>query len=80
MNENLKKGILILVVVLALVAVGYQAMNMMGGDKMQVEKKISMPPGFKSEKQQALDAQNTAGGAPAKGGGERDLGGPLGGQ
>jgi hypothetical protein len=73
MNEQTKKAGLIAVIVIALLVAGFGASKALGGDQMIVEKKVSMPAGFKSEKEQALEAQQ-GGAAPAPKE-ERDLGG-----
>lgn len=70
MSETGKKVVLIAVIVLAVIAAGFGATRLIGGDQPQVVNEVKMPGDFKSEKQQALEAQ----GAPA-GGGERDLSG-----
>jgi hypothetical protein len=72
MNDNLKKGLLIVFIIAAIGLFFFQAANYVNEDKMEVVGRIQMPPGFKSEKQQALDAQ-----AKHPPGSERDLGGPL---
>jgi hypothetical protein len=72
MNENLKKGLLIVAIIAATGLFFYQAVNYASGDKMIVVGRIQMPPGFKSEKQQALDAKSKG-----QSSGERDLGGTL---
>jgi len=62
MNENTKKAGAIILMVLAVVVAGASALQFFGGsdEKMRVEKTIAMPPGFKSEKQQAIEAQEQA--------------------
>jgi hypothetical protein len=77
MNDKAKLGLLVAVIALAVAAAGYEVYHSMSGEQMQVEKSIQMPPGFKSEKQQALEGQKCA--AAPESGKERDLGGPLGG-
>ena len=75
MNENAKKGLLIGIIVVAVIAVGFSVMNAASADKPQVVKTVTMPPGYKSEKQLANEAAKNGGTPPAKGGEERDLGG-----
>jgi hypothetical protein len=77
MNETTKKALIAVVAVLAVAIAGFEGYKMFGGERTEVTKSIQMPPTFKSEKQSALDAQK--GGQAATTGGERDLGGPLGG-
>lgn len=85
MNENTKKVGAIILVVLAVVVAGFSAMQFFGGgdEKMKVEKTIAMPPGFKSEKQKAIEEQEAAAkgaNTPAAGAtapAERDLGGDI---
>lgn len=76
MSESTKKAGLIVIAIVAIVAAIFGAMRAMNTDKMQVEKVVPMPAGYKSEKQAAVDAQGGGG----KGGASRDLGGPIGGQ
>ncbi len=68
MNDQTKKIVLAVVVVVAVIVAVVGALKMTGGEKMTVEKTVTAPAGFKSEKQAALDGK--AGGAPAP---ERDL-------
>lgn len=75
MSDNAKKALLIVVTVVALVVAGLGASKMFSGDKMQVDRTVTMPPGHKSEKELALEAQKQAG-TPA-GNEERDLGGGI---
>ncbi len=64
MNENAKKGLIIALVVIAIGALGYQIMNMAGGEKVEVVGTApQLPPGYKSEKDKALE--QSAPGAPA---------------
>ncbi len=79
MNENVKKFGLIAIALIAVAAVGYQAMKMTSGEKPNVVRTINAPPGHKSEKEQALEAQQS--GATTEGGKDVDLGGdPVSGQ
>ncbi len=71
MNDNTKKIGLIAIAVIAICVAIFGALKMAGGEKMTVDQTIKMPPGFKSEKQRALDAQAAGGTAPAAP--ERDL-------
>ena len=71
MNDTTKKIGLISVAVIAICIAIFGALKMTNGDKITVDQTIKMPPGFKSEKQRALDAQAAGGTAPA--GPERDL-------
>lgn len=73
MNESQKKAGLIVVIVLALGAAGFGAMKAFSTEEMVVEKRINLPPGHKSEKEQALEQQSKGQGssAPTE---ERDLG------
>lgn len=76
MNENLKKGGLIALIAAAVVAVGVMAVNSTRGDQMDVVRTIEGPPGHKSEKEQALEAQAQAqaAGMPVPERGGADLG------
>ena len=74
MSENTKKGLLAGVIVLALAIAGYSVINYSAQDKMVIQNKVSMPPGYKSEKEKALEEQ-AKGGVPDAGKGEKDLGG-----
>ena len=87
MNENTKKVGAVILVVLAIVVAGYSAFHFFSGsdEKMKVEKTIAMPPGFKSEKQKAIEEQEKAKSAAtgantpaANPPAERDLGGDIG--
>jgi hypothetical protein len=64
MNENLKKGLLIGLVILAVIVAGWQISKTLGGDQVHVEATYKSDPGHKSEKQLALDAQAKSGSAP----------------
>jgi len=86
MNENTKKGLLIAVIVIAVIGAIYGASSAVSGEKPTVVKRISMPPGFKSEREQDLERLQkegktsdspTAPGAPVAPTGEKDLGGDL---
>jgi hypothetical protein len=80
MNDNAKKAGLIVIVVVALAGAVYGAMQFFGGEKMQVEKVVPMPEGYKSEKQRMLDEQAAGQVSPQPGkagGGDRDLGGDI---
>ena len=64
MNENAKKALIIVVAVLAVGALGYQIMNMAGGDKVEVVGQApALPEGYKNEKEKAL-AEGTGAAAP----------------
>lgn len=65
MNENAKKALLIVLGVLAVGALGYQVMNMVGGEKVEVVGTApALPPGYKSEKDQALEQGGTGAAKP----------------
>jgi hypothetical protein len=78
MSENLKKTGLIVVVVVAIAAAAWGASKFFGGDQMEVQNTVTMPAGYKSEKQRALEAQQQAGAAAQPSGKDVDLGGDLG--
>lgn len=63
MNENLKKGALIGIIILAVAFAGWQVTKTMNADKPHVEASYNMPAGHKSEKELALEAQAKNGGA-----------------
>lgn len=74
MSENAKRGALIAIIVVALVAAGFGISNFMGGDKPEVVKTIQGS--GKSEKDIALEQQAAGGGeAGGKVSEERDLSG-----
>ncbi|MFQ3588190.1 MAG: hypothetical protein SNJ74_04885 [Fimbriimonadaceae bacterium] len=61
MNDTAKKVGLIAIIVLALGAVAFTAYNASQADRMQVTGEIiQAPPGHKSEKERALEAQQAA--------------------
>jgi hypothetical protein len=64
MNENLKKGLLVAVIVIAVSFAGWQVTKSMSGEQTHIEASFNMPPGHKSEKEMALEAQAKAGGTP----------------
>lgn len=79
MNESAKKVGLIAIIVLAVGAVAFTAYNTTQRDRMQVTGEvIQAPPGHKSEKERALEAQQAAEAAgtyqPPMGRDEADLG------
>ncbi len=57
MSENLKKGLLIGVIVLAVLVGGWQVMKTMNSETPHVEAVVNTPAGHKSEKELALEAQ-----------------------
>ena len=73
MNENGKKILLVVVIVVAVAILGYSATKFANQDKMIIQNTVTMPPGYKSEKEKALEEQKA--GAPAPEKGEKDLGG-----
>jgi hypothetical protein len=79
MNENVKKILLVVVIVVAFGFAIRSASRLMTGDQMIIENTIKMPPGHKSEKQLALERMKTSGQPAPEPFKERDLGGDLGG-
>jgi len=75
MNEGAKKGLLIVVIIVAVAIAGFGAMKMFSGDQQQVVETLPGDPNFKSEKQLAVEGQAGAGNSAA--GQERDLSGAL---
>lgn len=72
MSENNKKMGLVAVIILAVAAAGYSAYKYSTADRMIIENTTPMPPGYKSEKARALEAQRAGQVAEPKG--EKDLG------
>jgi hypothetical protein len=65
MNETAKKGLLIAVAVIAVALLGWQISKFATADKMQIQGSGSVvPPGFKNEKERALE-EKANGGTPA---------------
>lgn len=64
MNENVKKGLLIAVVVIAVVVAGWQISKSVTSEQPHVEAVVNTPPGHKSEKEQFLENQAKNGGSP----------------
>ncbi len=62
MNENLKRGLLIGVIVLAIAFAGFQVYKSTSGEQTHVEAEYKVAPGHKSEKELALEAQGKSGG------------------
>ncbi|MGV3619064.1 MAG: hypothetical protein ACO1SV_27370 [Fimbriimonas sp.] len=62
MSENAKKAALVVAIIVALVAVGFSARGLFAEEQMVIEGGGSMPPGFKSEKERALEEQARTGG------------------
>ena len=81
MNEKTKKAALIGIVVVAVLAAAYGATGFFKGDQMVVEKSYPAPAGHKSEKQLAMEAQQSGQADPAAGSekSEKDAAGPSGG-
>lgn len=77
MNETTKKVGLIALIIAAVIAAGFGAKTFFAGEQMEVQNTIKMPPGYKSEKQQALDQQKS--GTPQQPTRDVDLSGDLGG-
>lgn len=80
MSENAKKAGLIAITIVAIVGAVFGAMRFFGGEQMEVENTIAAPPGHKSEKQLALEAQQQSTGSAQSTGKEADLGGDLSGR
>jgi uncharacterized membrane protein len=83
MNENVKKILIGVIAVIAVVFLAFQVMNFVNADKPQVIGSGSVvPPGFKNEKEKALEAQQGGAATPdaAKSQEEREsaLAGPSG--
>lgn len=70
MNETAKKGLLIAVVVIAVALLGWQISKFATADKMEIQGSGSVvPPGFKNEKERALEEKAKGGATPAPVGG-----------
>lgn len=64
MNETAKKGLLIAVAVIAVALLGWQISKFASADKMEIQGSGSVvPPGFKNEKERALE-EKAKGGTP----------------
>jgi hypothetical protein len=62
MNENVKKILIGVIAAIAVVLLAFQVMNFVNADKPQVIGSGSVvPPGFKNEKEKALEAQQQGG-------------------
>lgn len=66
MNENLKKGLLIGVIVIAVIIGAWQVQRTISAETPHVEAKAMVEPGHKSEKELALEAQQKAAGNAAQ--------------
>lgn len=65
MDQNTKKIILIVVVVLAVIAAGISAFNTMSGPKEEVVGELPMPPGGGRDAEAGTAGQQPAGGDPS---------------
>ena len=77
MNENAKKGILVAVIVVALAIVAFAFVKVSSADQPTIVKTVTMPAGYKSEKQLADEAAQKGGSPGEAPAGERDLGGDV---
>lgn len=60
MDENLKKGLLIGLVVVAVIVAAFVGFKSLGGDQMQAINEVAPPPpGWKSMKDREIEAQNS---------------------
>lgn len=71
MSEKTKKVLIVVVAVLAVAGAVFSGMKFTGEEKVWVDNRIAMPPGYKSEKALALEGQSDKA-TPDKGA-EKDL-------